>query len=390
MNYNFDELIERRGTACYKWDACEHPEMIPMWVADMDFKTAPAVLDAMYKRMESGIFGYVKVPESYYSAIRRWFRLRHGWTILQDQILYTSGVVPALTVCIKALVKPGRGVIIQTPAFNYFFTSIRNNGCKLYENPLKRIDTPTGFTFELDFDGLRSLASREDVDMLILCNPHNPTGRVWSREELQKVADICRENNVTVVSDEIHCEVVHPGNEYTPYMTVDPDGIICCSPSKGFNIAGLQIANIMVRDEERRAKINRAININEVCDVNPFGVVALEAAYDKGGEWLDALNAYLYENYLYLRKTLTENLPALRMSDSEATYLAWVDISPLGISAAEVERIGKERGNVWMNAGEMYGGPGYIRINYACPRVRLEEGLRRFIETFKTPFNKKC
>lgn len=383
MKFNFDELTERRGTGAYKWDASSDPDMLPLWVADMDFRTAPVITEALKKRVETGIFGYVKVPESYYFALRRWFRLRHGWTMLDDQVLYTSGVVPAISVSIKAMVKPGRGVILQTPAFNYFFSSVRNNGCKIYENPLKRVETPDGFTFEMDFDGLRELARRDDVDMLILCNPHNPTGRVWTQEELEKVRDICHENGVQVVSDEIHCEIVHPDYEYIPYMRVDPDAIICCSPSKGFNIAGLQIANVIVRDEEKRNKIDRAININEVCDVNPFGVLALETAYNEGGDWLDAVNAYLYDNYLYLRDTLGKELPHLKICNSESTYLAWMDITPLGITSQEVERLGKEQAKVWVSAGEMYGGPGYIRINYACPRERLAEGLRRLISVLK-------
>lgn len=383
MKFNFDEMIDRRGTSSYKWDACEDPDMIPLWVADMDFRTAPAVTEALQKRVESGIFGYVKVPESYYFALRRWFRLRHGWTMLDGQVLYTTGVVPAVSVCVKALVKPGRGVIIQTPAFNYFFTSVRNNGCKIYENPLRRIETPTGFTYEMDFDNLRELASREDVDMLILCNPHNPTGRVWTREELEKVRDICHECGVQVLSDEIHCEIVHPGYEYLPYMCVDRDAIVCCSPSKAFNTAGLQIANIVVRDDEVRSRIDRAININEVCDVNPFGVVALQAAYNEGEEWLDALLEYLYSNYQYVRDIFARELPDLPVCDSESTYLAWVDITPLGLGSQDVERIGKEKGNVWVSAGDMYGGPGYIRINYACPRERLAEGLRRLVSVLK-------
>lgn len=377
MSFNFDEIIDRRGTLSYKWDAAADPDMIPLWVADMDFRTAPAVMDALRGRLENGIFGYVKVPESYYFALRRWFRLRHGWTFLRDSVIYTSGVVPAISAIIKALVGPGHGVMVQTPAYNCFFSCIRNNGCTVVENPLRRVETAGGFTYEVDFDDLREKASRPDVDLLLLCNPHNPTGRVWTRSELERISEICRENNVTVVSDEIHCELVHPGYEYIPYMTVDPTCVACCSPSKAFNIAGLQIANIIDRDAERRARIDKAININEVCDVNPFGVVALQAAYNEGEEWLDALNAYLYDNYLYLRKVIGERLPKLRVCESESTYLAWIDISALGLGGDEVERIGKEEGKVWVNSGDMYADGGYIRINYACPRARLAEGLER-------------
>lgn len=382
MKYNFDLLVDRRGSGSYKWDSDTSDDMIPLWVADMDFPTAPAVMDALRRRMESGIFGYVRVPESYYFSLRRWFRLRHGWTFLRDQVIYTSGVVPAISAIIKALAAPGEGVIVQTPAYNCFFSSIRNNGCAVLENPLKRVDTESGFTYELDLENLRELASRPESRLMLLCNPHNPSGCVWTREELQEVAEICRENGVTVISDEIHCELMHPGFEYVPYLTVDSRAIACISPSKAFNIAGLQIANIVCRDAETRAHIDKAININEVCDVNPFGVVALQAAYDDGEEWLEALNEYLYANYLFLREELGRRMPMLRICDSESTYLSWIDVSALGMTGDEVENLGKKEGNVWVNSGDMYAGPGYIRINYACPRSRLAEGLDRFCKVF--------
>lgn len=356
--------------------------MIPLWVADMDFRTAPAIVEALKRRVETGIFGYVKVPESYYFALRRWFRLRHGWTFLREQVIYTSGVVPAISAIIKALTAPGDGVIIQTPAYNCFFSSVRNNGCRIVENPLKRFDAPEGFSYEMDFDDLKQKIADEHPKLLILCNPHNPTGRVWRLDELEMLRDVCREGGVRIISDEIHCELLHPGFRFTPYMTVDKEAIVCNSPSKAFNTAGLQIANIICRDEETRVKIDRAININEVCDVNPFGVIALEAAYNEGEDWLESLNAYLYDNYKYLREFLADKMPSLKVCDSEATYLAWIDIRPLGLTAREVEKRAKESMKVWVNSGDMYAGEGYIRINYACPRERLAEGLERFQRAF--------
>ena len=382
MKYNFDELTDRRNTNSYKWDSVDNDAMIPLWVADMDFRTAPCIVEALRRRVDQGIFGYVKVPDSYYEALTGWFERKHGWSIRRENVIYTSGVVPAVSAIIKALAKPGEGVILQTPAYNCFFSSIRNNGCVAVENPLIREKTPGGFTFRLDFEGLEKLASRKENVLLILCNPHNPTGRVWSREELGKLKEICSANNVIVISDEIHCELVHPGFEYVPYLTVDPEAVCCCSPSKAFNTAGLQIANIVAPGIEMRAKIDRAININEVCDVNPFGIIALQEAYNHGDEWLAELNSYLYENYILLRDILGSKLPALKICDSQSTYLAWVDITGLGLTADEVEARGKSKGNVWVNAGTMYGGEGYIRINYACPRERLAEGLRRFCSIF--------
>lgn len=379
MKYNFDELTERRGTSCLKWDGeGDAADVLPLWVADMDFRTAPAITEALRRRADTGIFGYVSVPGSYYDALCGWFERRHGWRIDRKGVIYTSGVVPAISAIIKALTKPGEGVILQTPAYNCFYSSIRNNGVKLAENPLLRRDTADGFTYAIDFDQLEKLAAREENTLLILCNPHNPTGRVWRREELENIASICRRHGVRVVSDEIHCELVHPGEaDYVPYATVDSDAVVCCSPSKAFNIAGLQIANIVCPDEETRRKIDRAINDNEVCDVNPFGVIGLQAAYNEGEDWLDALNEYLDGNYRLLREIFASSMPRLKVCDSESTYLAWVDIRPTGMDAAEVVRRLLTEAKVRISSGEIYGDSGYIRINYACPRVRLREALER-------------
>ena len=384
MQYNFDELTERRNTGCVKWDSDNDTDMLPLWVADMDFQTAPSVKEAVMSRAATGIYGYVRVPDSYYEALTRWFDTRHGWHIDRDRVIYTSGVVPALSAIIKALVKPGEGVIIQTPAYNCFFSSVRNNHAIEIDNPLKRIETASGFTYEIDFEDLEAVASRPETRLLLLCNPQNPTGRVWTRAELEQVRDICRRNGVRVLSDEIHCELIHKGYEYIPYATIDPEAVVCCSPSKAFNTAGLQTANIVCPDTETRDLIDRAINDNEVCDINPFGVVALEAAYNDGGEWLDALNNYLEDNYRYLRETLGSAFPQLRICDSQATYLAWIDTHHLGISSDNLDKLLRENGKVHINSGTMYAGDGYMRINYACPRSRLAEALRRLAGILKT------
>lgn len=384
MQYNFDELTERRNTGCVKWDSDNDPDMLPLWVADMDFQTAPSVKEAVMSRAATGIYGYVRVPDSYYEALTRWFDTRHGWHIDRDRVIYTSGVVPALSAIIKALVKPGEGVIIQTPAYNCFFSSVRNNHAIEIDNPLKRIETASGFTYEIDFEDLEAVASRPETRLLLLCNPQNPTGRVWTRAELEQVRDICRRNGVRVLSDEIHCELIHKGYEYIPYATIDPEAVVCCSPSKAFNTAGLQTANIVCPDTGTRNLIDRSINENEVCDINPFGVVALEAAYNDGGEWLDALNNYLEDNYRYLRETLGSAFPQLRICDSQATYLAWIDIRPLCISSDNLDKLLRKNGKVHINSGTMYAGDGYMRINYACPRLRLAEALRRMTGILKT------
>lgn len=377
MRYNFDELTERRGTSSVKWDSDSADDMIPLWVADMDFRTAPAVTEALLRRVQTGIFGYVNVPDAYYDALTHWFDKRHGWHINRERVIYTSGVVPALSAIIKALVNPGEAVIIQTPAYNCFFSSVRNNKAVMIENKLKRVDSGDSFRYEIDFEDLERCASRQETKMLLLCNPQNPTGRVWRREELERVRDICARHGVIVVSDEIHCELVHKGYEFIPYATIDPSAVVCCSPSKAFNTAGLQIANIVCPDAAIQARIDRAINDNEVCDVNPFGVEGLIAAYNEGGEWLDALNDYLDENYKYLRERFRKEMPQLKVCDSEATYLSWVDIRPLCVGGEELEEELKKTAKVHINGGLMYGDDGYIRINYACPRARLEEGLNR-------------
>ena len=239
----------------------------------------------------------------------------------------------------------------------------------------------------MDFEGLREVASDPRNKLLILCNPHNPTGRVWTREDLETVRDICKENGVTVVSDEIHCELVHAGKKYVPYATVDEDAIVCVSPSKAFNTAGLQIANIVCRREDVRRKIDRAINDNEVCDVNPFGVAGLMAAYSKGGDWLDALNIYLDGNYLFLREYIGNNIPGMKVCDSEATYLAWIDVTGLGLTGDEAEGLFLSKSKVRISSGSTYGDGRYIRLNYACQRSRLEEALRRMSQTIKDDLN---
>ena len=375
--FDFDFPVDRIGTGSYKWDSAADAGIIPLWVADMDFRTAPVIIDALRRRVDHGVFGYVKVPDEYYAALVDWNLRRHGWAIDRSRVIYTSGVVPAVSAIIKALTRPGDGVIVNTPAYNCFFSSIRNNRCNIVESPLSRVDLREGFSYIIDFDALEAAAADPANKVMILCNPHNPTGRIWTRDELERVAAICRRNGVTVVSDEIHCELTLPGNEYVPYATVDPDAVICCSPSKAFNIAGLQIANIVAPSEPVRSLIDRAINDNEVCDVNPFGVTALIAAYSAGEPWLNALRSYIADNYVTLLDFFRRNMPRLSVCRLEATYLAWVDISSLGMDSASFEEYALKTGKVWVNAGAMYGCDGYIRINMACPRSRLVEGLTR-------------
>ena len=379
----FDEIIERRGTNCVKWDENPDETLIPLWVADMDFRVAPAIQEALRRRVEHGVFGYNIVPDSYYEAVISWFQRRHGWAIRREEILYTTAVVPAMSVVIKALTMPGEKVLILSPAYNCFFTSIKNNGCEVLESELvRRSDSSVPLTFEIDWADFEAKCADEKTTLFLLCNPHNPTGRVWSREELSRMSDICQKHGVMVVSDEIHCELVMPGNTFVPFGTVAQEYVVMNSPSKSFNTAGLQIANIICPNASWRRRIDRAININEVCDVNPFGIVALQAAYNDSEDWIDELNQYLWGNYQMLCQFFAEQLPALVVSKLEGTYLPWVDVSALGIPVEQLcDRLLREA-HVWVNPGTMYGpqtGKGYIRINIACPRSLLMEGLKRIV-----------
>ena len=375
----FDEIIDRRGTNCVKWDETALDDVIPLWVADMDFEVAPAIREALQKRVGHGVFGYTVVQDSYYDAVIRWFERRHNWTIQREWIQYTTGVVPAVSAVIKALTMPGERVLIQTPVYNCFFSSIRNNGCEVVESPLQP-SSPN--TYEIDWGDFERKCADGKTTVFLLCNPHNPAGRVWTREELERMNDICLRHGVRIVSDEIHCELVMPGHRFTPFGTVNTATdatapVICSSPSKSFNIAGLQMANIICADPETRRRIDRAININEICDVNPFAPLAVEAAYNEGEDWLDALNEYLWGNYQALCAFFAENLPQLKVFQLEGTYLVWVDIAATGLSSDTLTEKLLSEGRVWVNSGTMYGSDGYIRINIATQRSRLMEGLRR-------------
>lgn len=382
MKYDFDQMILRRGTDSYKWDSAGNSDVLPMWVADMDFRTAPAIVDALRQRVEHGIFGYTRVPDSYYEAVTSWFTRRHGWAIDRGWMLYTSGVVPAISAVIKALTRPGDKVLVQTPVYNCFFSSIRNNGCGIVSSPLM----PVGNTYVMDYDDLERKLSDPQVKVMLLCNPHNPVGRVWKREELVCLGDICIRHGVTVVSDEIHCELVFPSYRYMPFASISEEflqhSVTCLSPSKAFNIAGLQIANIVCIDAVLRAKIDRAINDNEVCDVNPFGVIATQTAYNESEEWLDQLIGYLHANYIYMQDFCRKYLPQFPLAILEGTYLVWMDCRTLGLSSEELERRLVAEAGLWLNAGTMYGveGEGFMRWNIACPRTTLAEGLKRFLD----------
>lgn len=389
MKYDFDEMIDRRGSGSYKWDGTDRKDILPLWVADMDFRVAEPIMTALRKRLEHGIFGYTKVRDSYYEALSGWFARRHGWEIEKEQVIYTIGVVPAISAIIKAFTQPGDKVLIQTPVYNCFYSSIRNNGCTFASNPLVLGNASDDGAsalgrYTIDFDDLEKKASDPAVKLMLLCNPHNPAGRVWTVDELRRIGEICLRHDVIVVADEIHCELVFGGHNYTPFASISEEFsrncVTCVSPSKAFNIAGLQIANIVTANPEMKSRIDRAININEVCDVNPFGVEALIAAYDEGEEWLEQLLGYLEGNWQYMRDFCATSLPDFPLVELEGTYLAWMDCRHLGMESERLEEDLIEKTGLWLNAGSMYGeeGEGFMRWNLACPRARLADALDRF------------
>lgn len=385
MKYDFDKIVPRRHSGSYKWDSIPE-DALPLWVADMDFEVAPAIKKALADRVAHGVFGYTQIDDSYYEAVLSWYQRRHQWSIDRRWMLYTSGVVPAISCSIKALTLPGENVLVQTPVYNCFFSSIRNQGCQIVENRLVRKDD----SYVIDWEDFERKCADEKTTVFLLCDPHNPGGRVWTKDELAKMGAICAKHHVFVISDEIHCELVMPGYKFTPFAAVNDvnlrNSVTLSSPSKSFNTAGLQIANIICKDDEIRRRIDRVINIFEVCDVNPFGPVALKAAYNESEEWLDELNEYIWGNYQLLKETFAQQLPSLKVTRLEGTYLAWVDISSLGMTTDAVTKKLLKEGHVFVSNGTLYGkeaGEGFIRINLACPRAVLKEGLSRIVKTLQ-------
>ncbi|MDE5607501.1 MAG: pyridoxal phosphate-dependent aminotransferase [Muribaculaceae bacterium] len=389
---DFDKLTPRYGSGSYKWDSASEADIIPLWVADMDFTVAHPITDALMKRVKHGIFGYTYVSERYYDAVMRWYGERYGILISRDDILYTSGVVPAISATIKALTHPGDGVIIMTPVYNCFFSSIRNNGCRQVDVPLIREDfTDRTFTYKIDFPRLRAALEDPRNRVLLLCNPHNPAGRAWTAEELGEIAELCRQTGTTLLSDEIHGDLTMPGYRFTPILSAipaDTPSVTFSSPSKAFNTAGLQIANIITRNPSLRYAIDRALNDNEVCDVNPFGVEALIAAYNDSRPWLEGVIGYIHNNAVRTSAQLLESLPFVSIARLEASYLLWVDISRLHVNSTELEETLREQYRVWINAGDMYGSDGYIRINLATSAEILDKGLDRLIEGLTHVYNR--
>lgn len=382
--YNFDKLTDRRGTNSLKWDDCKNAEL-PLWVADMDFETAPQIKAALEKRVSHGVFGYNIIPDSWYDAYISWWEKRHHYKIEKDWLVFCTGVVPAISSTVRKLTQPGDSVVILTPVYNIFFNSIINNGCRVCEVPLIYDEKAkiSHDAYKIDFELLEEKLSDEKTKLLIFCNPQNPAGRIWDKEELARVGEICKKHGVTVLSDEIHCDITDPGKEYVPFASASETckeiSITAIAPTKAFNIAGMQTAAVSIPDPELRKKIWRALNTDEVAEPNSFAICVTEAAFNESGDWLDALKDYLLENKKLVSEYIREKVPSLKLVPSEATYLLWLDTTQTGMTGGELEKKLLNEAGVFLTAGGEYGktGRNFIRMNIACPRARLKEALER-------------
>ena len=380
MPYNFDEPVNRKNTHSLKWDVKE--QELPMWVADMDFQTAPDIQEAIRERAAHGVFGYSIVPEEWYQAYMGWWERRHHFSMEKEWLVFCTGVVPAISSMVRKLTTAGENVLVQTPVYNIFFNSIVNNGRNIAENPL-RYD---GNTYQMDFEDLERKLSDPQTTLMILCNPHNPVGRIWSREELEQVGELCRKYHVTVISDEIHCDLTSPGQEYIPFASVSDNcknnSITCMAPTKAFNLAGLQTAAVAVPNPNLRHKVWRGLNTDEVAEPNSFAVEAAVAAFTKGEAWLDSLREYIQENKNFVENFLKKEDLHIRPVPSQATYLLWLDCREMQGCAAEFTQYLREHTGLYLSEGQQYGESGcfFIRMNIACPRSRLEDGMKRLAE----------
>ncbi|BBF43086.1 aspartate aminotransferase [Lachnospiraceae bacterium KM106-2] len=377
MQYNFDEIINRRESGSLKWDVKESE--LPMWVADMDFKTAPEIIDAIKTRVEHGIFGYNIVTDEWYEAICGWWSARHDIQMEKESLVFCTGVVPAISSIVRKMTTVGENVLVQTPVYNIFFNSIVNNGRHILESQL----IYDGSEYQIDYQDLEEKLSDPQTTMMLLCNPHNPIGKIWDRETLSKIGELCKKYHVLVVSDEIHCELTDPGHSYLPFASVSKtcamNSITCIAPTKAFNIAGLQTAAVMIPNEQLRHKVERGLNTDEVAEPNSFAITATVAAFTKGAGWLDALRDYIFENKRVVAEFIENELSDIKLVPSEATYLLWLDCKKISRYSDHLTAYIRENSGLRLSSGSSYGesGEGFLRMNIACPREYLLNGLKR-------------
>ena len=381
---NLDKIIDRSGTNSIKWDRFKDKNALPLWVADMDFKSPDKVINALVKRAEHGVFGYTSIPDEYYESIKKWYKRRQSWDIEAGHIVYTPGVVTAISIGIQAFTKPGDEVIIQPPVYYPFEKTVLNNGRAVLNNVL--INTESGYS--IDFDDLTKKAKRESAKLLILCSPHNPVGRVWRKEELFRIGQICQENDVKVVSDEIHGDLIYNEYEQIPYASVNQEmadhSMICTAPSKTFNIAGLDSSNIIISNDEMKRSYLNVLEKNDLIRPNIFGLVGTIAAYDYGEEWLIEVMNYVQNNYYYLERFIAEKLPKVKVIQPEGTFLVWLDFSDYNLSNNELKDKLIEEAKVVLNQGYVFGkgGDGFVRLNLATPMERVKKALDQISKSF--------
>lgn len=389
MSEIFDKVIDRRNTGSEKWDHCDRlfggKDLLPLWVADMDFRAPQEVISALSHRAEHGIFGYSSYTDSTYNSVISWFSRKHGWEIHRDWIFYSRGVVPALGLLVQAFTDPCDGIIIQRPVYHPFMRVIENNGRRILNNPLKQDSTGQ---YGIDFDHLRKLAGKPAARMMILCSPHNPVGRVWREDELREIISICRDNNILIISDEIHCDLIVSGHRHIPLHTLAGDFsssiITCTAPSKTFNLAGVQISNIIVPDPAKRKVFRNYLMNAGMVDPNSFAPAAMEAAYNSGERWLEELMKYIEGNFQFLKNFITEKLTLAKVIELEGTYLAWVDFRKYRLPQADLDDLFVKKAGVAPSPGHVFGpeGAGFMRFNLACPRSLLEEGMNKIAAAF--------
>lgn len=390
MKYNFDELIERKGSDCLKYDfAAERgmeEDVLPMWVADMDFRTAPCIVERLRKDADFGIFGYTDSKDGYFQTLAKWYDTYFNWKVEKDWLIKTPGIVFAIATAVSAFTEEGDGVLIQQPVYYPFSAVIRDNNRKLVNNGLVLKDG----RYEMDLVDFERKIVQEKVKLFILCSPHNPVGRVWTEDELRRVGEICLKYDVKIVSDEIHSDFIYPGYEHHILDTVDDRFrdicIICTAPSKTFNLAGLQISNIWVPNPELRKMFERKMMSVGYSEVNMLGLHACQAAYEGGREWLEQLKEYLKGNLDFVRSYLEENLPQVKLIEPEGTYLVWLDCRGLGLSEEELEQFIARKAKLWLDDGAIFGkaGEGFERVNIACPRSVVKEALERLKKAVAT------
>ncbi len=389
MKYNFDEIIDRHGTDCLKYDFGPkrkgRDDLLPMWVADMDFRLPDEILEELRKRIDHGVFGYTDPLDGYFEAMNHWFSTRYGYTVEPEWVTLGAGLVYGIHISVQAFTAPGDGVMILQPVYYPFSEAIRNNGRRLVNCQLHYEDG----RYAIDFADMERKMREENVRALIFCSPHNPVGRVWTKDEITRVAELCLANDVVLMVDEIHCDFVYPGRTFFSCMQLEEkyrkNLALYSSPGKTFNVAGLQSANIIIPDESLRAKYRRANRAAGYSQANIMGQAALKACYTRGAEWVDELVEYLYGNVRYASQFLAEHFPKARVVEPEGTYLLWVDFSGYGLSAEQLERLVVEDAKLWLDSGALFGDETALfeRFNIACPRAVVRQALQQLKQAFE-------